>query len=172
MKINSVLLALTALASTAASADDDISFALSTGVPFFVTPEMSYQSQDSETRYYANLKLGLDNGASLGFETPVSENKKHMLGAFIGSVGVRDGDTECDQEPSSSLGETLGNIIGCSLAATFDWETVNGIGASYRYDFSGEVNQGWYTRLELGYGKARESKKNTAVGGFVVGYQF
>ena len=150
----------------ASVAENEWSVGLLTGVPFYLTPEVSYQSQVSEVRYYANLKLGLDSGGAVGFETPFSANKKHALGAFIGSVGIRDDDNDCPDD------DDVIAALACSLGNIFDYERVDGIGVSYSYNFNKLNNRGWYTRFELGYGKGEESNRNLTSGSFFIGYQF
>lgn len=174
MKIRKPILSLALIACSPLSAKDGMSFNLSSGAPFFLTPEVSYASKHSQTRYYGNLKLGLDDGASLGFETVISESNKHAVGAFIGTIGVHDGEDDCldEQDDPNSLGEGLGQIIGCSLVDVFDWERVDGIGLTYSYNFN-ELNQSsWFVRLEAGYGKGAESDRDLSSGALLIGYRF
>ena len=110
--------------------------------------------------------MGLDYGGAIGFETPFSMNKKHSFGAFIGSVGVRDGETSCDDE------DDLGGVIGCALADAFDWERVDGFGVTYSYHFDQFNGKGMYTRFEIGRGKGDESDRSLTTGSFLIGYQF
>lgn len=174
MKINKLLLSLVLVTSASVSANEGMSFSLSSGAPFFLNPEVSYSSKHSETRYYGNLKLGLDNGASLGFETSISESNQHALGAFIGSIGVHDGEDDCldEQDDPNSLGEGLGQIIGCSLVDVFDWERVDGVGVTYSYNFNTLNQSSWFVRLEAGYGKGAESDRDLSSGALLIGYRF
>ncbi len=166
MKTRILSVACGLLLSGSVLAEENWSTSISTGLPFFLTPELSYQANNSDIRYYANLKIGLDNGAAIGFETPFSTNKKHSFGAFFGSVGVHDGDTDCRDN------DDLGSAIGCALADAFDWERVDGIGISYRYSFNQFNAEGMYTRFEVGYGKGDESNRDLTSGSFLIGYQF
>ena len=54
-------------------------FLLGGGYPYLVIPEVSLSANDDTQRWYANYKLGLDDGFSAGFEQAVSDNKKHAL---------------------------------------------------------------------------------------------
>lgn len=172
MKIKMLYALVGGLLSAPVVAQEEWNFALSTGAPFFVTPEVSYQPTNSDIRYYGNIKLGLDNGGAIGFDMPVSENNKHALGLFVGSVGVRDGETECSNKNPSNLGEVLGHTIGCALADALDWERVDGIGMSYQYGFNQSGKDGWFTRVELGYGKGADSDRNLTAASILLGYQF
>lgn len=157
---------LLACSAQAEQSNDAWSWSMSSGVPFFATPEVSYQTAGSDVRYYGNVKLGVSSGMAVGVERAFTSNKRHAVGAFIGSVGVRDGDSHCSTE--SDLDETL----GCIIADIFDWERVDGVGVSYSYNGAGLGSKNWYTRIELGYGKGEESKRNLASGAIIVGYQF
>lgn len=170
-----VLSALTlssALFSATSNAEEGWKFRMSSGVPHFITPEASYYDAESGRRYYGNIKIGADNGASVGVDFPVSANQKHSMGFVLGSVGVRDGDTVCREEDPNNLGEVLGSIIGCGIAGAFDWENVNGVGVSYSYNFNKFGQSGWYTRFEYGYGKGQDTDRNLGAGSFFVGYEF
>lgn len=167
MKNRMLLTVALTLFSHASLAQDDWSFSLASGLPFFVTPEVSYQPAESEFRYYASFKGGLDNGGTIGFETAFSDNKKHAYGAFIGSVGVRDGEDDCDPDEVNPFA-----TIFCALGDAFDWERVDGVGVSYSYHFNEFGQAGWFTRLEAGYGKGSESERNLASGSISFGYRF
>lgn len=167
MKNRMLLTAAFTLFSNVSLAQDDWSFSLSSGLPFFVTPEVSYQPQGSEFRYYANFKGGLDEGGAIGFETAFSNNKKHAYGAFIGSVGVRNGEDDCDPDETNPIAS-----IFCTFGEAFDWERVDGLGVSYSYNFNGFAEAGWFTRLEAGYGKGAESERSLASGSVSFGYRF
>jgi hypothetical protein len=146
-------------------ANDDYHFSLGTGVPFLLTAELSTYSQDNQKRYYANAKGSFAAGAALGFEASVSENNKHAMGAFIGTVGISDGE-DCPVTNSFS------NDFACAIAHIFDWETVNGLGVTYSYNFNTLQKRGWKLRFEAGYGKGHKSKENSMAGNVYLGYQF
>lgn len=160
------LFVLLGLFTGTANADDELDFSLSIGVPYVAGAELSYTPTGGNYRYYINGKFSIDSGASIGAERAISDNRKHAIGGLIGAVGLVDGDG-CDEEPSS-----IGGIIGCAFVEAFDWETVNGIGATYSYNFSGLENDGWRIRLEGGYGEGRITSEKRWTGGLSISYQF
>lgn len=166
MKTRMLCLVSGLLLSSSVAAKSSWSAGLLTGVPFYLTPEVSYQATNSDTRYYGSIKLGFDSGAAIGFERPFSANKKHAFGAFVGTLGIRDGDDDCTHD-----GDII-DALACSIANVFDYERVDGIGLSYSYNFNQLNESGWYTRFEIGHGKGEESERNLTSGSFFIGYQF
>ncbi|MBQ4864722.1 hypothetical protein J8L98_23850 [Pseudoalteromonas sp. MMG013] len=128
----SALIVSTFIYSAQAKAVD---LSLGGGYPFLVVPTISLTNSD--IRYYANYKAGLDDGFSLGAEIL---NGKHKYGAFIGAVGARKTDARCSDS----------TLLCTSL---FDHQTTQGIGLSYEYHLSSNLNSGWAVRLEAGYGE-------------------
>ncbi|MCH1923627.1 hypothetical protein L9G74_04675 [Shewanella sp. C32] len=152
------------------------------GIPYFVIPEISY-SPNAEQRWFANYKLGLDDGFSAGFEQAVSDNNRHALGIFGGALGVRRSHVvRCNNESQNGEQENIGDAfdeLGCTLAVEvletiYNNRTVNGVGLSYSYNRHGLSERGLRVRLEFGYGRIEDANfdKNGVTGGIAVGYQF
>jgi len=144
---------------------NDVNFSIGGGYPYFVIPEVSLSANEGTQRWYANYKLGLDDGFSLGFEHALTADKKHALGIVVGALGVQENSDECEDD-------SIGSVIGCSFSDIFDDETTNGLGVSYSYLFSGLNESGWRVRFELGYGEGSVSEEKRADGGLSVSYEF
>ena len=156
----------------------DVSYSIGAGIPFFLVPEISLASSDGSQRWYANYKLSLDDGFSIGFEQSVSDNNKHAIGLLIGALGIQDDDRPChaDKKSDNDLADGVIDVIACSvvdvLNEVLDEETVNGLGVSYSYNFSGLNQAGMRIRMELGYGEGTNSNEKNASGGINFSYQF
>lgn len=131
-----------------------VDLSLGGGYPFLVVPTMSFTNND--IRYYANYKLGLDDGFSIGAEML---NGKHKYGAFVGAVGARKTDNSC-----------LDTTFLC--ITLFDHETTQGIGLSYEYHLSSSAKTGWALRFEAGYGEESAYNEKRADGNVQVVYHF
>ena len=71
-------------------------FSLRIGYPYLLVPEVSFNPENSEIRWFANYKVGLDGPAiSLGIEKPFSEDKRHSVGFLIGGIGQSEDETPC-----------------------------------------------------------------------------
>lgn len=167
MKVNSFCLASLLTLCTFSVSANDVSFSIGGGYPYFVIPEVSLSTNAGTQRWYANYKIGFDDGFSVGFEHALTTDKKHALGLVIGALGVQEDDDEC-----GGTEDSLGNIIGCGFIEIFDDETTNGLGLSYSYLFSGLNESGWRVRFDLGYGEGSYSNEKRADGGVSVSYQF
>ncbi|MEH6395330.1 hypothetical protein [Pseudoalteromonas sp.] len=172
MKVNSFCLASLLTLCTFSVSANDVSFSIGGGYPYFVIPEVSLSANEGTQRWYANYKLGLNDGFSLGFEHALTANKKHALGLVIGAIGIRDDERECVKTDDDSISGEVGNIIGCAITDAFDYETTNGAGVSYSYLFRGLNEGGWRVRFELGYGEGIDSNEKRADGGISVSYEF
>jgi hypothetical protein len=131
-----------------------VNLSLGIGYPFVLVPNISINNND--IRYYANYKLGLDDGFSLGAEMI---NGKHKYGAFVGAVGSRQTDRGCT------------DITSLCIILT-DHKTTQGLGVSYEYHLSDTVNSGWAIRLEAGYGEESSLNKKRADGNIQIMYHF
>ncbi|MBB1305353.1 hypothetical protein H5089_06815 [Pseudoalteromonas sp. SR45-1] len=169
MKIKILLLTLS-IASCSTFAND-VSFSIGGGYPYLVIPEVSLSANDDTQRWYANYKLGLDDGFSAGFEQAVSDNKKHAFGVLVGAIGARDTDQECESS-TNDVATDFANTLGCVIGGIFDEETTNGIGLTYNYNFNGLNSAGFRLKLDVGYGKASDSNEKRADGGISVSYEF
>ena len=147
MKIKILLLTLS-IASCSTFAND-VSFSIGGGYPYLVIPEVSLSANDDTQRWYANYKLGLDDGFSAGFEQAVSDNKKHAFGALVGAIGARDTDQECESS-TNDVATDFANTLGCVIGGIFDEETTNGIGLTYSYNFNGLNSAGFRLELDVG----------------------
>lgn len=172
MKIKSYFLSGIITLCAFSSHANDVNFSIGGGYPYFVIPEVSLSANEGTQRWYANYKLGLNDGFSLGFEHALTANKKHALGLVIGAIGIRDDERECVKTDDDSISGELGNIIGCAITDAFDYETTNGAGVSYSYLFRGLNEGGWRVRFELGYGEGSDSNEKRADGGISVSYEF
>lgn len=170
--------ALTLCLMSALSQAQEVSFSIGGGLPFLLTPEVSYASPASGSRWYANYKMGLDDGFSAGYEKALDRDNKHALGIVVGAFAVRDDDRPCEvadnneDNLASQIGFEIGSALGCALSKAFDDETINGIGLTYSYQFNGLNEAGWRVRFELGHGEGARSKENSTSGGFIASYQF
>ena len=156
----------------------ELSFTFGGGYPFIAIPEVSIASNDNSQRWFANYKVGLDDGFSLGFEQALSTDYKHSFGVLIGAVGARNINKPCTYidnntgDLAEDIGNALGQAIGCALAGAFGDKTTNGVGVSYHYNFSGLNNRGWKLNFELGYGKVSGFDNKRTDGGVSISYQF
>lgn len=156
-------------------------FSVTGGFPYVFIPEVSY-SPNAEQRWFANYKLGLDDGFSAGFEQAVSANNRHALGIFGGALGVKsghhylcgEGDNSADSDDLNDVGEDLLCQVFAGASEAFDNHTVNGVGLSYSYNRHGLSEHGLRVRIEFGYGRIEDADydKDGFTGGFSVGYQF
>ncbi|MEP1447640.1 MAG: hypothetical protein ABJK37_16155 [Paraglaciecola sp.] len=165
LKITTPLVIVLCAVAGISRAEESYDFTLGTGFPFVFTPELSITTQDNSYRYYLNGKVGVANGASLGFEHSVSENRRHAIGAFAGTVGLYEGES-CPESDSVAQG------LACSIAKALDWEAIDGIGVSYSYNFQNMQGKGWKLRFEAGYGNGRNSGEKSSAGNVFIGYQF
>ena len=163
-----ILFGSLSVSNQAKSAD----FSLGGGLPYFVIPEVSFAANNGEKRWFANYKIGLDDGFSVGFEQGFGVDNKHALGIFVGALGVQDDERPCRYEESNDLAENFGSALGCAIAEAFDEETTNGVGLSYSYNFQGLNHSGMRLRFELGYGEGSNSHEKRFDGGVVISYQF
>jgi len=156
----------------------ELDFSMGGGYPFIATPEASIASDDKRQRWFANYKLGLDDGFSLGFEQALSTNNKHSFGILIGAVGARHINKPCTYSDNytgdiaEEIGSVIGQAFGCALTGAFGDKTTNGVGVSYHYNFSGLNNSGWKLNFELGYGKVSGFDNKRTDGGINISYQF
>ncbi|MDT0583152.1 hypothetical protein [Brumicola blandensis] len=132
--------------------NDGLEWRVGAGWPFILVPTVGYQYK--HITYYANYKLGLDDGFSLGAEKQFG---KHSVGLFFGAVGARKVNSNCE------------GIFSCIVI--FDNQTTQGIGGSYEYKYS-ENTHGWSLRLEAGYGKESRSDTNRADANIQLVYRF
>ncbi|KPH64565.1 MULTISPECIES: hypothetical protein [Pseudoalteromonas] len=168
-----LIFATTLLFLSGASHANDVSFSIGGGYPYVAVPEISLATNEGTQRWYANYKIGLDDGFSAGFEHALTSDKKHAVGFVVGALGVQDDGRQCPLESEDdSIGDAFGNIFGCALSGIFDRETTNGVGVSYSYLFSGLNEGGWRVRLELGYGEGTNSNESRADGGVSISYEF
>ncbi|WKE66328.1 hypothetical protein PVT67_03495 [Gallaecimonas kandeliae] len=170
--VSKTLLFTTLLLASQAGKAAEFHFSIGGGFPYLAVPEVSLANGDSQ-RWYANYKLGVDDGFSLGFEQGLGEDDHHALGLFAGAVGIRHNDPDICKEPSSGdLGQDLGNALSCAYASGFSWETVNGVGLSYSYNRHGLNQRGFRIRFEFGYGEGHRSHNKKAAGNLMFSYQF
>lgn len=159
------ILAFLVLFTGTAHADKKLDFSLGAGFPFAIA-ELSYIPDESDYRYYMNVKYSIESGAAIGVEHTILDDRKHAIGGLIGTIGLAKGNG-CDEEPSS-----IGEAIGCGIVTAFDWEVINGIGVTYSYNFTGLQNNGWHIRFEGGYGKGSESTEKKWSSDILISYQF
>ncbi|MBB1435949.1 MULTISPECIES: hypothetical protein [Pseudoalteromonas] len=172
MTLNKLCLGALLTICTFSSNANDVNFSIGGGYPYFVIPEVSLSAAQGTQRWYANYKIGLDDGFSVGFEHALTSDKKHALGLVVGAIGAQDDGRECSDTDDKDIGEAFGNIFGCALSGMFDTETTNGVGVSYSYLFSGLNEGGWRVRFELGYGEGSNSNEKRADGGVSISYEF
>lgn len=174
-----ILIATVLLWGTSATAlAEGTHFTVTGGFPYVVIPEISY-SPNADQRWFANYKLGLDDGFSAGFEQAISANNRHALGIFGGALGVKSGHRYVCNEGNQSgepgnFDDELCSALARPFAEAFDHHTVNGVGLSYSYNRHGLSERGLRVRLEFGYGRIEDADfdKNGVTGGIAVGYQF
>lgn len=163
------------------SVANDFKFSLGVGLPFLLTPEVSYSQPGADSRWYANYKMGLDDGFSGGYERALDADKKHALGVLIGAFSVVDDKRPCPDSDKTEMTQDnvfaqisfdIGSALGCALSEAFDEESLNGIALTYSYQANGLNESGWRVRFELGHGEAARSKRKDTSGGFIVSYQF
>ncbi|RZG00592.1 hypothetical protein EXT48_18365 [Pseudoalteromonas sp. CO348] len=157
---------LSALLVSTSSIANSVDFSVGTGYPFFGQVELAFPQTDSNSRWYGNYLIGLDDGFSIGYEKAVSDNNKHAIGVVLGALGARDAGPACEDDDDVTCG------IFEPIFDLFDDETTNGAGLSYSYHFSGINQSGWSVKLVAGYGESGESHKKRADGSFIVSYQF
>lgn len=142
-------------------------FTFGSGYPYLFVAEVSVASNENQQRWFANYKLGFDDGFSLGVEHGLGEEKKHAIGLFVGALGVSDADScEVNNDPFGAV------TLGCAFVEIFDDETTNGVGLSYTFNFNGLNNPGGRIRLEYGYGEGVDSGKERSDGNLTYSYQF
>lgn len=157
---------------------NDVGFSVGTGYPYVGSLELSLPANEGKQRWFANYKMGLDDGFSLGFEQGYGNELNHALGGLVGAVGIYKGDDNCTATNTNngdlveSITESFAQSLGCALSAAFNDETLNGVGLSYSYYVNGINKSGWRFKLEAGYGKASNSGDKLGTGGLIVSYQF
>ncbi|REL28976.1 hypothetical protein DXX93_15485 [Thalassotalea euphylliae] len=167
------LVTSTAALLTLPSQANDIDFSLGTGYPYFIIPEVSFPINNARQRLYANYKIGLDDGFSVGFEHSLTTDNTHAIGILAGAIGARDDERPCpNTADNDSSSASLGEAIACGLLEVFDDETTNGVGLSYSYNHNGLNHSGFRIRFELGYGKGKDSDESRADAGIILSYQF
>jgi len=155
----------------------DVNFSLAAGWPYVFNPEISFNSPESNRRWFANYRMGFDDGFSIGMEQGVGDTP-HALGIVAGAIGVDKKDDNCtelddlDGDAADVIGGVIGGALVCGFNAIFDDQTVLGIAGTYSYHFSGHNNDGWSIRAELGYGEASETNEKKVAGGVYIRYQF
>lgn len=152
----------------------DVGFSIGTGYPYFGSLELSLPADKGQQRWFANYKMGFDDGFSLGFEQSYGKGLNHAFGGLVGAVGVyKDGG--CDDSPTSntdSSSDAFRKTLACGIGTIFDDHTLNGLGVSYSYYVNGINQSGWRFKFEAGYGKASTINEKRATGGFIASYQF
>lgn len=171
MKTKLLLLALPLMSFSTLAAD--VNFSIGAGMPYFLIPEVSMPTDDKTQRLYANYKIGLDDGFSVGFEKAVSDNRKHSFGALLGALGVRDTNVPCESTSNQSSSIFIDvDALGCALDQIFDDKTVNGLGITYGYSFNGLNSRGFRLVIGVGYGKRNDIDKNGAAGSISLNFEF
>jgi len=162
-------LSLLFLLSSGTCMAKEVNFSAGTGWPYFINTEVSYR--DNNGGVYLSAGIGVDTGIAAGWETVVSADKKHALGLVVGAVGIKDSPDVCEQK-EDPLEDVLNNVFVCPLINIFDETTLNGVGASYSYSFSGYgADSGWQLRLVAGYGEGNRDV-NGATGSAYISYRF
>ena len=147
---------------------EGFNFSLGFGYPYLLVPEVSFHTEKSDIRWFANYKLGLGgSAASLGFEKPLSQDKKHSVGILIGGIGQSDDETPCEL-----LYQELCELSGAGFSWDFDLENTNGVAAIYTYNADGLNNSGWRYSLMIGYGEGQDSGESKTDGSVNISYQF
>jgi hypothetical protein len=164
MKVEQIFLSLFLLSSAAqASNSENVHLSLGSGYPFFTVVEASLPAMNDDQRWFANYKLGLDDGFSVGFEQTLAGNMQ-TVGFSLGAIGARDA-VGCDENKGA------GAII-CPIVEIFDSETTNGAAFNYSYYFSGVNSSGTKIRFELGYGQSNQANVKRFDGSVIISYQF
>jgi hypothetical protein len=146
---------------------EGFSFSLGTGYPYLLVPEVSFNPEKSEIRWFANFKLGLGGEAiSLGIEKTFSEDNRHSIGFLIGGIGQSDDETPCTQIYEGQC------LLAGGLSFDFDLENTNGFAAMYTYNSEGLNNSGWRYSIIFGYGEGENSGESKAGGSVNISYQF
>ena len=156
-RLTSSLIAGLVLALPGANVTAD-TFSAGGGWPFILAPTITLK-QGNNIEYYANYKLGLDDGFTAGVQWAEGH---HVWGGFVGAVGARKTDLPCGSDPA--------NCPAFHIVIT-DRKTTQGLGLSYEYRFFG-VKEGWALRLEAGYGKASGTDAKRMDGNLQVVYHF
>ncbi|MFT4929102.1 MAG: hypothetical protein ACI8WB_005232 [Phenylobacterium sp.] len=168
------LTAMVPMSSLAESQDsaeiaNDIDFSIGGGYPYIGVVEVSVAADEGQRRFYANYKLGWDDGFSAGFEQAIDDGNHHAFGVMVGALGIKDSDEGCENDVHD-------DGIFCIFAELLDDRTTNGVGLSYSYNHRGLNNRGVRVRFELGYGKTshrhRGEDSGRVDGGINVTYQF
>ncbi|ATD09916.1 MULTISPECIES: hypothetical protein [Pseudoalteromonas] len=157
---------ISALLISTASVANSVDFSAGTGYPFFGQIELSLPQADSNSRWYGNYLIGLDDGFSVGYEKAVSDNNKHAIGVVLGALGARDAGPVCEDDDNITCG------IFEPIIDLFDSETTNGIGVSYSYYFTSINQPGWRVKLVAGYGESDRHNVDRADGSLIFSYQF
>lgn len=132
-----------------------VDFSIGGGWPFLVVPEISGSPLSSDSRLFANIKIGQDDGFSAGFEHSIGRSKRHALGIVAGSIGIQNNNDNCR-----------------CFRLLKDRETTEGYGLTYSYNFSGLNENGMRLRLEVGQGEGSDSKEKRNDGSVILSYQF
>jgi hypothetical protein len=140
---------------------NDIKFNVGVGYPFFSKLEIAKSINENQDRIFANYKVGLDDGFSLGYEHAIDLEQHHAFGVVVGAIGARDGDGNCNNTD-----------IFCDIGDLFDNDTTNGLAISYSYNINGLNKSGLKLSFELGYGKASHLNEKRVDGGVSLSYQF
>ncbi len=151
---------LSALISPVSNAEG-IDFSLGGGYPFYLTPEISYGTNENNYRWYANYKKGDLDGVSIGVERGYGAGNKHALGMLIGTIGLKDSNSY--KIISANDGIVQVNNVN---------DKTQGVGLSYSYNFNGLNNTGLRVRFVIGYGEGEKSNDKAVDGGVNISYQF
>jgi len=154
-----------------------VDFTLATGFPFVAVVEGSMPSDNNNRRWFANYKVGFNDGFSAGVEQVVGQGNTHAVGVVVGALGLKSKKRACHNsgETNGDLASGVGEVVGqvfCAIGSAFNYETTDGLGLSYSYHFNGLNNSGWRIRLEGGYGKGSSSDKKRSDGSVMISYQF
>lgn len=144
---------------------NDVVYSIGTGFPYLLSAEIAYITNAGKRRWYGSYKTGTDSGSSFGMESSVTKDNKHSLGVFWGAVGLKKGES-CKPEEESTLTEVL-----CTLADTFNWESLDGPGITYSYRSNTMSQRGYKIGIGLGYGESRNDVKGVT-GQVSFSYQF
>ena len=135
---------------------NEVNFSLGGGWPYVVVPAVSIEHSGFE--FYANYKIGLDDGFSLGVE---KQTNNHSYGVFVGALGARKTRSICDADSTCPP---------FRIAIT-DRKTTQGLGLSYEYRFTSS-RQGWAIRAEAGYGHESKTDSNRFDGNIQLVHHF
>jgi hypothetical protein len=146
---------------------EGLGFSLGVGYSYLLVPEVSFNPENSDVRWFANYKIGLGGPAiSLGIEQPFSEDKRHSVGFLIGGIGQSEDETPCEQIYEGQCLEVGG------FSFDFDLENTNGVAAMYSYNSEGLNNSGWRYSIMFGYGQGEDSGESKVDGSVSISYQF